>query len=490
MRPTPESPPPPSPSYGVDESFPIHHSSVIPHTSGGSLTSIASRVLGGSNRRENVLGHDVQRKYDDFMRGCAERYSKRECENTERDRVKMNMRQPASMANYTSPGYMKKKLDPELFAEIRDFYEKYKGKEKVENWPTGNTYTNHWESPTYMISLEDRKLRGGPELKPRIWDEVKTSLEEWTGMDVTPTSLYGIRVYKEGSMLAPHVDRMPLVTSAIIQVAQSVREDWALEVYDHDGNAHNITMEPGDLVLYESHSIIHGRPFPFEGDYYANIFVHFEPTGHSKRHEAKIAAEKAERGRRGAEEEYRNAKNVGVTGHEGANHDDDGRGLLEGEDERDKQGLEAIPIYIQKGSEEEKNWLRTHGRHKKDTKQQRKDKLKAAKDTFSTGSSALHTAAQQGDLEEVTSFLATVDDPKSHVQAQDSNGWQPLHEAARGGHTEVAKVLIANGADKDARTNEGKGATPLWWVRKAFGDEHQLVQFLQDLGAKDIGQEL
>jgi hypothetical protein len=74
-------------------------------------------------------------------------------------------------------------------------------------------------------------------------------------------------------------------------------------VYDHDGNAHNITMEPGDLVLYESHSVIHGRPFPFEGDYYANIFVHFEPTGHSKRHEAKIAAEKAERGRRGAEEE-------------------------------------------------------------------------------------------------------------------------------------------------------------------------------------------
>ena len=66
--------------------------------------------------------------------------------------------------------------------------------------------------------------------------------------------------------------------------------------------------------------------------------------------------------------------------------------------------------------------------------------MKAAKDTFSTGSSALHTAAQQGDLEEVTSFLATVDDPKSHVQAQDSNGWQPLHEAARGGHTEVAKV--------------------------------------------------
>jgi hypothetical protein len=31
-----------------------------------------------------------------------------------------------------------------------------------------------------------------------------------------------------------------------------------LEVIGHDGKAHNVTMEPGDLVLYESHSVIHG----------------------------------------------------------------------------------------------------------------------------------------------------------------------------------------------------------------------------------------
>mmetsp|Transcript_16261 Transcript_16261/g.22921 ORF Transcript_16261/g.22921 Transcript_16261/m.22921 type:complete len:112 (-) Transcript_16261:224-559(-) len=33
----------------------------------------------------------------------------------------------------------------------------------------------------------------------------------------------------------------------------------------------------GDLVLYESHSLIHGRPFPLKGKKYANLFVHFEP---------------------------------------------------------------------------------------------------------------------------------------------------------------------------------------------------------------------
>ena len=61
---------------------------------------------------------------------------------------------------------------------------------------------------------------------------------------------------------------MPLVTSAIIQVDQDVDEPWPLEVYGHDGKATNVTMEPGDMVLYESHSVIHGRPFPMRGNFY------------------------------------------------------------------------------------------------------------------------------------------------------------------------------------------------------------------------------
>ena len=58
--------------------------------------------------------------------------------------------------------------------------------------------------------------------------------------------------------MAPHVDRLPLVSSAIINVDQDVDEPWPLEVIGHDGIAVNITMVPGDLVLYESHSVIHG----------------------------------------------------------------------------------------------------------------------------------------------------------------------------------------------------------------------------------------
>ncbi len=66
------------------------------------------------------------------------------------------------------------------------------------------------------------------------------------------------------------MDRLPLVTSCIIQVDQDLNEPWPVEVYDHNGNAHNVTMQPGDMVLYESHTVIHGRPFPMNGTRYVS----------------------------------------------------------------------------------------------------------------------------------------------------------------------------------------------------------------------------
>ena len=123
-----------------------------------------------------------------------------------------------------------------------------------------------------MLSIENEDLIGGGEdLRNLIWEHAQTILEEWTDQTLTPSSLYGIRKYTSGAVLAPHVDRMPLVTSAIINVAQDVDEPWPLEVYGHDEKAYNITMEPGDMILYESHSVVHGRPFPLKGRYYANV---------------------------------------------------------------------------------------------------------------------------------------------------------------------------------------------------------------------------
>jgi hypothetical protein len=66
------------------------------------------------------------------------------------------------------------------------------------------------------------------------------------------------------------VDRLPLVSSAIINVDQDVDSDWPIEVYDHSGRGHNVSMKPGDMVLYESHTVLHGRPFPMQGKHYVS----------------------------------------------------------------------------------------------------------------------------------------------------------------------------------------------------------------------------
>lgn len=96
-------------------------------------------------------------------------------------------------------------------------------------------------------------------------------------------------------------------------------------------------------------------------------------------------------------------------------------------------------------------------------------------------------AAAQNNLEELYRIAA---DDKRSLLAKDRNGWQPIHEAARGGHLNSIEFLLENGADLNARTHKGSGVSPLKIAREALGNEHAVVKFLEDLGAKDFGPEL
>ena len=70
-------------------------------------------------------------------------------------------------------------------------------------------------------------------MKKAIWEAARETISEWTGQELTESSLYGIRIYEEGSVLMSHVDRLPLVSSAIINVAQDGKKMSAdrLEVW-------------------------------------------------------------------------------------------------------------------------------------------------------------------------------------------------------------------------------------------------------------------
>ena len=128
-----------------------------------------------------------------------------------------------------------------------------------------------------------------------VFDEMKSMMSAWANgmalkgdplrplapccdLRVAGTSCYGVRTYQRDSYLHLHVDTVNThVISGIINVNQSVGSAWPLEILDHDGKLHSVTMEPGDLVFYESARLLHGRPHPLDGDSYANVFVHYMP---------------------------------------------------------------------------------------------------------------------------------------------------------------------------------------------------------------------
>ncbi len=100
------------------------------------------------------------------------------------------------MQNYTDTGFKKVRAPGNVFELLSNHWKNNQDMKEKEVWPTGNTYVNYWKSPTYMVNVEDTKLRGaGYNLKRKIWEGVKPILEEWTGMELEPSSMYGVREY-------------------------------------------------------------------------------------------------------------------------------------------------------------------------------------------------------------------------------------------------------------------------------------------------------
>lgn len=390
-----------SDNYGVDISYPIHWG-ISPDTYFG-------------------------RRYAEHMRGCYHLYDQRSCDVTERVRLEMNRDQPTTQCNYSDFGFKKIKTPDSIWKPLREFYQKYKNQQELESWPHGYTYVNNWNSPTYMISLENPKFPEGERLKKQVWDGARSILEEWSGQSLMETSLYGIRVYTNNSILATHVDRLPLVSSAIINVDQDVDEPWFAELYGRDGKAYNISMNVGDMVLYESHSTLHGRPFPMKGRFYANLFVHFSPISHDDNNnlsqEDKLALAshslKLDPGTSsqtvsdklvGFFEKMKNLR--GNAGHEQINHDD-------------------APFK----------------KHLGDVLTEEKQR------DIPKGRTDLHVAAANGDFSMIKRMINNHSTDILH--ARDENGWQAIHEAARGGFSDIFVHFVELGADFNAATNAG-----------------------------------
>ena len=128
------------------------------------------------------------------------------------------------------------------------------------------------------VDVPSRLFELSDELKNKIHNSLQKPMEAWSKTKLEPTFVYGIRDYKKGAVLIPHRDRNEThIINAIINIDKKVEKDWPLEIDDHFYRRHEVFLEPGEVLFYESARLLHGRPTPLKGESYSNIFCHYMP---------------------------------------------------------------------------------------------------------------------------------------------------------------------------------------------------------------------
>lgn len=175
---------------------------------------------------------------------------------------------------FTELGFAHGKLPVDLYGSIATYYYNCRSNKSIEEWEVKGVHINFWEADVFLTPM--------PWGLKKYWQErLRVLVEGWSGVALELTDIYGIREYTDGSRLLTHTDREEThAASLIINVNQyNMREPWYIEIYDFADRLHEIEMQPGDIVYYESARCLHGRMKPLRGDAYVNLFAHYRPAG-------------------------------------------------------------------------------------------------------------------------------------------------------------------------------------------------------------------
>jgi prolyl 4-hydroxylase len=116
-------------------------------------------------------------------------------------------------------------------------------------------------------------------LRRQVKLELAPIVEEWCGANVHPTWVYGARVYRRGAKLLAHRDRIDThILGVTMNIFQSDNSKWPIRIQDHVYRWHNLSIRPGQMILFESAKLLHERRQPLASDYNVSVFSHFLPA--------------------------------------------------------------------------------------------------------------------------------------------------------------------------------------------------------------------
>lgn len=171
-------------------------------------------------------------------------------------------------------GFEKRVLDEADFDYIRARYEAILHRLSPERGDAigAHLQTVSREAPPCLF-VEDRSFNHG------LLERLRPLHEAWCGLELEPSACYGFRVYLPGAYLHDHVDTGTThIVSSTLCVDRDLRAPWPLHAVDIDGREQEVDLEPGELLLYESARIAHGRPTPLRGRFHVGIFIHYRPV--------------------------------------------------------------------------------------------------------------------------------------------------------------------------------------------------------------------
>jgi hypothetical protein len=105
----------------------------------------------------------------------------------------------------------------------------------------------------------------------RLFVEKVPEVSGLLGEKVLPTYTYA-RVYKEGSELLRHRDRLACEISLTLNLSKD--KDWPIYFQRPDGSETSTELEPGDAVMYLGCQADHWRN-KFEGKECVQLFMHY-----------------------------------------------------------------------------------------------------------------------------------------------------------------------------------------------------------------------
>eukprot|EP00560_Eucampia_antarctica_P007149 CAMPEP_0197823968 /NCGR_PEP_ID=MMETSP1437-20131217/1285_1 /TAXON_ID=49252 ORGANISM="Eucampia antarctica, Strain CCMP1452" /NCGR_SAMPLE_ID=MMETSP1437 /ASSEMBLY_ACC=CAM_ASM_001096 /LENGTH=294 /DNA_ID=CAMNT_0043423407 /DNA_START=211 /DNA_END=1095 /DNA_ORIENTATION=+ len=171
--------------------------------------------------------------------------------------------------NFTEYGWALTKAPQHIVDDLRRSFH-----EGLVSNPITETISVAIDSDDLPLFIENNHLNH------RVMHELLPIHEAWAGVKLVPNNAYGLRVYRKGSTLNMHLDKTEThIISSILHVDHDPMSDpWPLVIEDFHGNLHEVSLESGDMLLYESSKCTHGRPRKFNGSWYTSVFTHYYPT--------------------------------------------------------------------------------------------------------------------------------------------------------------------------------------------------------------------